>query len=103
MPCLASSVELHIQQVPGDHPPLTGAGETGVLHGVVEVEQHARLIAGVALVHQYCATAQEIAMTLQSEVDDGIEQRVAGADEGGERLALGCDQRLVEDDAFVAR
>ena len=33
----------------------------------------------------------------------GIEQRMAGADEGGQRLALRRDQRLLEGDALVAR
>ena len=42
-------------------------------------------------------------MALQGQVDDGVEQRVAGADEGGQRLALGRDQRLLEGDALVAR
>ena len=42
-------------------------------------------------------------MALEGEVDDRVEQRMAGADEGGQRLAVRRDQRLLEGDALVAR
>jgi hypothetical protein len=42
-------------------------------------------------------------VALQSDVDDGVEQRVARADEGGRGLADGRDDRLLERDALVAR
>src|SRR5271165_7253814 len=42
-------------------------------------------------------------MALKRQVKCGIEQRMTGTDEGGERLALRCDQRLLKGDAFVAR
>ena len=42
-------------------------------------------------------------MALQGQVERGVEQRVAGADKGGERLALRRDQILLEGDALVAR
>ena len=67
------------------------------------VEQHARRGAGVALVHQNCSTLKEVAIALQRQVDDGIEQRVAGANKGGQRLALRRDESLLEGDALVAR
>ncbi|HWS12871.1 MAG TPA: hypothetical protein VN279_08740 [Rhodocyclaceae bacterium] len=57
---------------------------------MLQVEEHARRGAGVALVDQHRAAAQQVAVALQGEVDGGIEHRVAGADEGGERLALGA-------------
>ena len=41
-------------------------------------------------------------MALEGEVDDRVEQRMARADEGGQRLALRRDQRLLEGDALVA-
>ena len=36
---------------------------------------------------------QQVAVALERQVEDGVEQRMAGADEGGERLALRRDQR----------
>ena len=46
---------------------------------------------------------QQVAVALEREVDGGVEQRMARADEGGQRLALRRDQRLLEGDALVAR
>src|SRR5260221_14650704 len=42
-------------------------------------------------------------MTLKRQVKRGVEQRMTGTDEGGERLSLWCDQRLLKGDALVAR
>ena len=42
-------------------------------------------------------------MAFEREVDDRVEQRMTRADEGGQRLALRRDQRLLEGDALVAR
>jgi hypothetical protein len=49
------------------------------------------------------AAPQQIAMALQGDVDDGVEQRMARADERGRRLADGRDEPLLERDALVAR
>src|SRR5262249_34983640 len=46
---------------------------------------------------------QQVAVTLEREVDGGIEQRVAGAHERCGCLSLRRDQRLLERDAFVTR
>ena len=86
----AGGIHLDVQHPLGDDAPLAGSREAGVLDGVLQVEEHARGGAWVALVDQHRAAAQQVAVALQGEVDGGIEQRVAGADEGGERLALGA-------------
>jgi len=39
----------------------------------------------------------------QGEVDHGVEQRVAWADEGGHGLARGCNEGLFKGDPLVAR
>ncbi len=70
---------------------------------MLQIEQHARRGAGVALVDQHGAALQQVAVALQGEIDDSVEQRVARADEGGQRLALRRNQGLLEGDAFVAR
>ena len=59
--------------------------------------------AGIALVNQHRPTPQKVAVAIERQVKRGIEQRMAGADEGGERLALRCDQGLLKGDALVAR
>jgi hypothetical protein len=84
-------------------PTLAGAGEAGVLDGMFEVEQHTRLHSGIAFINQHAAAFQQIAMTLQRQVDDGVEQRVAGADKCRQRLALRCDERFLEGDPLIAR
>lgn len=69
---------------------------------VLEEEEHAWRGAGVALVDQHRAALDQVALALERQVEHGVEQRVAGADEGGERLAGRRDQRLFEGDALVA-
>src|SRR5207245_2879468 len=45
----------------------------------------------------------QVAVALEREVNDRVEQRVAGADEGSQRLSGRRQQRLLEGDALVAR
>ena len=103
VPGSTMAILLNIQHALGDDPTLAGTGQAGVLDGVLEIEQHSGLCSGVALVHQYRATFQQVSVALQRQVDDGIEQRMAGADKGGRRLPLRCHQGLIESDALVAR
>jgi len=42
-------------------------------------------------------------VTLKRQVERGIQQRVARADEGHKRLALRRDERLLEGDPLIAR
>ena len=70
---------------------------------MVEVEEHARLGAGVALIHEHSAPAQQVAVPLQRQVNGCVEQRVTRAHKGRERLALWRDNRLLEDDPLVTR
>jgi hypothetical protein len=74
-----------------------------VLDDVLQVEEHPWRFARIALVHQHGAAAQQVAVAFEGEGERRVEQRVARADECGERLALWCDEGLLEDDALVAR
>ena len=56
-----------------------------------------------AFVDEDRTASQQVAVTLERHVDHRVEQRMAGADEGGKRLAERRDQRLLESDALVAR
>ena len=73
---------------------LAGAGQTGVLDGTFQVEKHPRLHAWVALIHQHRTTFEQIAVAFQRQIEDCVQQRMAGTDEGCQRLALGRYQRL---------
>lgn len=66
-----------------------------------EVKQHAGFGPGIALVHQYGSSAQQIAMALQRQVDGGIQQRMTWADKSSKRLALYRNQRLLEGDPLI--
>ena len=85
---IPGAIKFDIQHLPGDRPALTARGDAGVLNGVLQIEQHPRRRARVALVHQYGSAAQQIAVPLKRQVEDRIEQRVARADKRGERLTL---------------
>ena len=56
----------------------------------------------VALVDEDRAALQQVAVTFQDQVDDGVEQRMARADESRQGLPGRGDQRLLEHDPFVA-
>ena len=59
-------------------------------------------VAGVAFVDEQRALLEQIAVAAERVVDDGVEQGMAGADEGGGGLAAVDRQRLFEGDALVA-
>ena len=75
-----------------------------VLDGVLEVEEHARARArSRARPPGPCRACSRSRWRSRVRSSVGIEQRMAGADEGRERLALRRDQLLLEGDALVAR
>ena len=99
---VGGGVELDVEHALGDDAAGAGAGEAGVLDGVFEEEEDARRGAGVALVNQQRALLEQIAMAAEGVVDDGVEQGMTGADEGGGGLAAVDRQRFFECDALVA-
>ena len=98
----AVGVDLDVQHPSGDDAPVAGAGDAAVLQGVLDGEEHARGRAPVAVVHQHGAPPQKIAVALQRQIDDRVEQGLAGVHEGRRRLAGRRDQRLLERDPLVA-
>ena len=95
-------VELDVEHPLGDDAPLAATGYAPVLQGVLDGEEHAGRLAVVALVDEDRAPLQQIAVAFERQVDDGVEQRMARADEGRQRLARRCDQWLLEHDPLVA-
>src|SRR3989442_243864 len=99
----ARGVDLDVEHPLGVHSMFAKPRQACVLNGVLEIEEHPRLYPRITLVHQHGPSAQQITMPLDHEIERGVEQRVAGADEGGQRLALRRDEWLLEHDALVAR
>ena len=69
---------------------------------MLDGEEHAGRRAVVALVDEDRAALEQVAVAFQGQVDDGVEQRMARADESRQRLPGRGDQRLLEHDPFVA-
>ena len=84
----AVAIHFDVKHALGDDAPLTGRSQARVLNRVLDVEQHARPGAAIALVHEHRAAFQQITVALKGEVDDRIEQRMPRTDERCERLAL---------------
>src|SRR4029078_7441756 len=68
-----------------------------------ECEWHARVVSLVTISYERSAPLQEIAMPLKREVEGSVQEWVARADEGGQRLTLGRDELFLEGDPLVSR
>ncbi len=99
---VSGGIEFDIKHLFRDHPALTGAGEVGILNGVLQVEQDTGRGALVVFIDEDGTTAQEVAMALQHEVERGIQQRMTRADKSRHGLPLWLDEVLLESDALVA-
>ena len=70
---------------------------------MLQVEKNPGGGSDVAVVHEDRPPPQQVAMALQCEVNRGVQQGMAWAQERGQRLALRCDEVLFEGNALVAR
>src|SRR5207247_9090800 len=95
-------IQLDIQHLLGNHAALPCPRKTRILNGMLQIEQYPWRIAGIALIHQDGAAAQQIAITFQCEIEHRIEQRMAWADKRGERWSLRRYERLFEGNALMA-
>ena len=68
-----------------------------------QVEEDTGLHRRVALVHEHRTPPEQIPVSFQRQVDGGVEQRMARADEGGQWLALRRHKCFLEGDPLVAR
>ena len=91
-----------VQHPLGNDAPISPTGDAPVLQGVLDGEEHAGRLAVVALVDEDRAPFQQVAVAFERQVEDGVEQRMARADEGRQRLARRRNQRLLEHDPLVA-
>ena len=79
---VAGGVEFNIEHLARNRAPFTAAGDAGILDRVLQIEDYPRGRAGIALIHQHRAAAQQVTVPFQHEIQRRIEQRVAGADKG---------------------
>src|SRR5471030_889125 len=100
---MACGIQLHVEHLLGNRAPVTILQNARVLDSVLHVKEDARRGTGIALIYKHRATPQEVAMAVESQIQRGIKERMAGADEGGKRLALRGDQRLLKGDALITR
>src|SRR5882724_515851 len=68
-----------------------------------QVEDHARVGAGVALVYEDGPALKKISMALKCQVYNRVEQRMARANKGSQWLSMRSDQFFLESDAFITR
>ena len=69
---------------------------------MIKIDQHSGRGAGIAFVHKHAAAAQEVAVPFKREVEDRLQQRVAGTNECGHHLARWPQEVLLEGDPFVS-
>src|SRR5438477_491252 len=96
-------VQFNVQHAFGHDAAFAGACDGRVLNGMFKVKQDARIQSQIALVHQHCATTEQVAVSLQRQIDRCVEQWMPWADERSEWLTLRSDERLLERDSLVAR
>ena len=99
----AVGVHLDVEHPLGDDPALAGAGDAGVLDGVLQIEQHAGSVPASRSSTSTAPRRSRSRCRSSDEIDRRIEQRMAGTDECRQRLALWRNQRLLEGDALVSR
>lgn len=97
----SGGIHFDVEHALRDDPALACTRDAGVLDGMLEVEEDAWRGPRVALVHEDAAPLEEIAIPLEGEVDDRIEERRAGADEGSQRLPRWRDELLFEGRSFI--
>lgn len=87
----------------GDHAPVAVPVCTRIAYGVLQKDEHPQLIVHGRLVDQDRTLPEQVAIAFKNQIDHGIEQRMAGADELRHGLARHVDQVLLEGKAFIAR
>ena len=87
-------------QLAGNDLGLAVAVGAAVVQRLIEDDENAQALTCIARVDQDRALLHQLAVALEGEIDRGVEHRVAGADEGGNRRP--GDVRLVEADALAA-
>src|SRR6266508_5340837 len=68
---------------------------------MLQVKQDPRLGSVLGGVHEHRPLAKRVAMAFQHEINRGVEERMAGRNEGGRRFAFESHVAFVEGDALV--
>src|SRR5271166_5452777 len=97
----ARSIHLDIERAPRNGAAFSRRKHAGVLNCVLKEKKNARAGAGVALVNEHGSAFEQIAMPFKRQIKDSVEQRVAGANEGSQRLAGGSDEVFLECNTLI--
>jgi hypothetical protein len=100
---LTRLIQLHALELPPCHTALALLRDAPVLNRVLKVDKDPETLPRVGVIHQHCATFQQVPMALKGHVDRRREKRMPWADELPERLPLYCSQFPLERDPFIAR
>ena len=95
-------VHLHKMDIARDDAAATIGHGSAVLNSVLNVEEQAHGLAGIAVVDKDGAAFKQIARAFADGVDHGFKQRMPGTDERGRYRAGQIAIGLVEADALVA-
>src|SRR2546421_12426806 len=98
----AGSIQLNKLHLARDHAAITGAVGASILNGVLQIHQRPRLFARIVGIYQHRPSLEEIPVALQHEINSGVEEGMAGAEEDSKRLAGHRDQRFLEGDTLIA-
>src|SRR5262249_47088196 len=78
VPSVAGGVYLNVQHPLGNYPALACARNASVLHSMLQVKEHARLITRIAVIDEHSATPQQVTMAFERQINCSIKQRMAG-------------------------
>ena len=78
---------------------LASAGHATVLDGVFQEEDRRQCVASIGVIHQDRTLTHDLLILLADQADHGFKQRMARADEGGDRLLV--DLVLLEANPLV--
>jgi hypothetical protein len=99
----AGRIQLDVEHAFRDDSSLSRARYARILNRVLKIEENPWFCSGVAFIDKHGPSAQQVAMSLDHEIECSIEQWMSRTDEGSKRLPLWSNERLFENDAFVAR
>ena len=76
---LSCRIQLHVKHLFGNCAAIAILQHARVLNSVLQIEDHPRYRARIALVHQNCAATQKVTVAVERQVKRRIQQRMTGA------------------------
>ena len=98
---VAVGIQFHIQHLPGNDAAVAGPGNACVLEGMFKIKEHPGGQTAIGFIHQNRPPLEQIPVSLQGEINDGVQQGMARADKRGKGLALGMNQLFLKGDPLI--